>query len=65
MRPIEDLAIKPLAKKRARGESYGIEDWIQLLKPLMGGELRERYESMCAGKTILLPVEVLVQRHIF
>jgi hypothetical protein len=55
MRPIEDLAIKLLAKRRARGESYGVEDWIGLLEPLMGGELKERYESMCSGKTTLLP----------
>jgi hypothetical protein len=58
MRPVEDLAIKPFSKKRANGESHGIEDWIELLQPLLGDEARERYEEMLSGKTILIDVRL-------
>ena len=57
-RPIEDLAFKPLAKKRANGESHGIEEWVQLLTPLMSDDAKNLYEEMCEGKVIILPVEV-------
>jgi hypothetical protein len=36
MRPVEDLAIKPFSKRRANSEPYGIEEWIELLQPLLG-----------------------------
>ncbi|KAE8451031.1 hypothetical protein EG329_004703 [Mollisiaceae sp. DMI_Dod_QoI] len=55
-RPIEDLGIKPLSKMRASGKPYGIEQWIDLLDPLMGEELKQRYEDFVAGRTILLDV---------
>ena len=54
MRPVEDLAIRPLVMKRARGEAYGIEEWMEFLKPIMGDEIQERYKDMLAGKIILL-----------
>ncbi|RFU28464.1 hypothetical protein B7463_g7895, partial [Scytalidium lignicola] len=57
-RPIEDLAIKPLAVRKKDGKPYGIEEWIELLTPLMGNDARVRYEYMCGGNVILLPVEV-------
>lgn len=57
-RPIEDLAIKPLAVKKRDGKPHGIEEWIELLTPLMGEEVRERYEYMRSGKAIQLPAEV-------
>ncbi|RFU32834.1 hypothetical protein B7463_g3487, partial [Scytalidium lignicola] len=57
-RPIEDLAIKPLAVKKKDGKSHGINEWIKLLTSLMGNDVRERYEYMCSGNVILLPVEV-------
>jgi hypothetical protein len=61
-RPVEDLAFKQLAKKKANGERHGIEEWIQLLTPRMGDEARKRYEDMCDGKVILLSVEVFGAR---
>lgn len=57
-RPIEDLAIKPLAVRKRDGKSHGIGDWIDLLTPLMGPDARDRYEYMRSGKVITLPVEV-------
>jgi hypothetical protein len=57
-RPIEDLAIKPLSKKRANGEAHGIWEWLDLLQPLLGNGARDLYESMHKGTVILLPVEV-------
>jgi hypothetical protein len=58
MRPVEDLAIKPFAKKRANGKAHGIEEWIELLKPLLGEETRQRYEDMLSGKVILIDVRL-------
>jgi hypothetical protein len=58
IRPIEDLAIKPLSKKRANGEAHGIEEWIKLLQPLLGDEAGERYEEMLSGKVILIDVRL-------
>ncbi|KIM97843.1 hypothetical protein OIDMADRAFT_20265 [Oidiodendron maius Zn] len=57
-RPLEDLAIKALAKKRANGEPHGIWEWLDLLRPLMGNEARELFESMRRGTVILLPREL-------
>jgi hypothetical protein len=57
-RPIEDLAIKPLAVRKKDGKPHGIDEWIELLTPLMGDDARERYEYMCNGKVISLPVEM-------
>ncbi|KAL5326945.1 hypothetical protein ACEPPN_004634 [Leptodophora sp. 'Broadleaf-Isolate-01'] len=57
-RPIEDLAIKRLAIRKKQGESHGINDWLDLLTPLMGSDARRRYEDMSRGEVILLPVEV-------
>ncbi|KAF8865277.1 hypothetical protein BDZ45DRAFT_441517 [Acephala macrosclerotiorum] len=57
-RPIEDLGMKPLAKLRAAGEPYGIEQWKALLEPLMGTEFTQRYEDFIAGRTILLIPEL-------
>ncbi|CZT52498.1 uncharacterized protein RSE6_13841 [Rhynchosporium secalis] len=57
-RPIEDLAIKRLAIKKKQGEPHGINQWLDLLTPLMGGDARRRYEDMYRGEVILLPVEV-------
>lgn len=57
-RPIEDLAIKRLAVNKRDGKPYGINEWIDFLTPLMGEDARERYEYMCSGNPILLPVEV-------
>ena len=58
MRPVEDLAIKPFSKRRANGEPHGIDEWIELLQPLLGEETRERYEDMLAGKVILIDVRL-------
>jgi hypothetical protein len=58
LRPNEDLAIKPLAKLRAMGKPHGIDQWIELLQPLMGDEAMQRCQEMLSGSTILLPVEV-------
>ncbi|KAN0093957.1 hypothetical protein V8E51_017141 [Hyaloscypha variabilis] len=58
MRPVEDLAIKPFSKRRANGEAHGIEEWIQLVEPLLGDETRERYEDMLSGKVILIDVRL-------
>jgi hypothetical protein len=57
-RPIEDLAIKPFSKRRAYGEAHGIEEWIELLEPLLGKETRERYEEMLSGKVITMDVRL-------
>jgi hypothetical protein len=57
-RPLEDLAIKVLAKKRARGEPHGIFEWLDLLRPLMGSEARDLFENMRRGTVILFPVEL-------
>lgn len=57
-RPIEDLGIKPLAKMRAAGKPHGIEQWKELLEPLMGVEFRQRYEDFVAGRTIILIPEL-------
>jgi hypothetical protein len=57
-RPVEDLSIKVLAKKRARGEEHGIWEWMDLLHPLMGEEVVGRYKSMLGGSVILLPAEI-------
>ena len=57
-RPIEDLAIKQLAARKKEGKPHGINEWIALLTPLMGGDARQRYEYMCSGEAITLPVEV-------
>ncbi|TVY73131.1 hypothetical protein LSUE1_G007422 [Lachnellula suecica] len=56
-RPLEDLAIKPLARKKRSGEPYGIEDFLELLRPLMGEKGREMYEEMCSESIMLLPVD--------
>jgi hypothetical protein len=56
-RPIEDLGIKPLAKKKAIGDRDGIEDFIGLLQPLMGDKITELYEDMCKDSVMLLPVK--------
>ncbi|KAF4626971.1 hypothetical protein G7Y89_g11181 [Cudoniella acicularis] len=58
IRPIEDLAIKPLVKKKANGEPHGLSEFVALLQPLMGEEIDERYEHMLKGSTILLPPEM-------
>ena len=57
-RPIEDLAIKPLAVQKRNGQSYDIEDWISHLEPLMGSAARDRHQHMCSGKAIIIPPEV-------
>jgi hypothetical protein len=57
-RPLEDLAIKVLAKKKARGEPHGIFEWLDLLRPLMGSEARDLFENMRRGTVILFPVEL-------
>lgn len=57
-RPLEDIAIKVLAKKRAAGEPHGIWEWLDLLRPLMGHEARDLFESMRRGNVILLPREL-------
>lgn len=53
-RPLEDLGIKPLEKLKAAGQPHGLEQWMELLTPLMGDELKQRYEDFAAGRTILL-----------
>jgi hypothetical protein len=58
MRPVEDLAIKPFSKKRADGEAHGIQEWIDLLQPVLDDEARERYEDMLSGKIILIDVRL-------
>jgi len=58
MRPVEDLAIKPFSKRRADGKAHGIEEWIELLEPLLGEETRQRYEDMLSGKVILMDVRL-------
>lgn len=58
LRPVEDLAIKPLAKLIAEGKSYSIEDFCALMEPLMGNEARERYEEMLKGTVIQFPVSL-------
>jgi hypothetical protein len=58
IRPIEDPAIKPMSKRRANGEPHGINEWIELLQPLLGDEARERYEEMLSGKLILIDVRL-------
>jgi len=57
-RPIEDLAIIPMSKKRTKGEPYGIEVWLELLRPLMGDEAKQRYDDMLAGHVILFPTDL-------
>jgi predicted metalloprotease with PDZ domain len=57
-RPIEDLAIKVLAQKRAKDEPYGIDQWIDLLWPLMGDDVLLKYEAMHQGTITLLPTEL-------
>jgi hypothetical protein len=54
-RPLEDMAIKPLALARRKGEPHGIEQFLELLEPLMGKAVRELYEQMKSGSTISLP----------
>ena len=56
-RPVEDLAMKPLAKKKANGDPHGIEEFLVLLQPLMGDKARDIYEEMTKGSVILLPPE--------
>lgn len=58
MRPVEDLAIKPFLKKGANVKAHGIEEWIELLEPLLGEETRQRYEDMLSGKVILMDVRL-------
>jgi hypothetical protein len=55
-RPIEDLATKPLSKLKASGQPHGVKQWMELLNPLMGDELTQRYDDFLAGQTILLLV---------
>jgi hypothetical protein len=57
-RPLEDIAIKVLAKKRANGEPHGVWEWLDLLRPLMGNEARHLFESMRRGTVILFPREL-------
>ena len=57
-RPIEDLAIKPFSERRANGEAHGIEEWIELLEPLLGEEARERYKEMLSGNVITMDVRL-------
>ena len=54
-RPVEDLAIKPLAANKRDGQPHGIEQWIELMKPLMGDEFQDLYEHMRSGRKIILP----------
>ena len=54
-RPMEDMAIKPLALKKRKGEAHGVEQWVQLLEPLTGDEVRDLLEHMKSGKKIILP----------
>jgi predicted metalloprotease with PDZ domain len=51
---MEDMAIKPLAFKKRKGEAHGVKQWVQLLEPLMGDETRKLYEHMECGEKILL-----------
>jgi hypothetical protein len=57
-RPVEEIAIKPFAKSVAEGKSYGIETFIDLMKPLMGDEVEKMYEEMLLGKLIRFPVSL-------
>lgn len=57
-RPIEDLAIKPLAVRKKAGEPHGLDEWVKLLTPLMANDARDRYEYMSRGNVISLPGEV-------
>ena len=54
IRPIEDLAINPLVKERAKGNSHGIKEFLKVLRPLMGEEANQRYDEFRDGTTILL-----------
>ena len=54
-RPVEDIAMKPLAIKKLKGEPHGIDQWIELLEPLMGDKVRELYVHMKSGSKIMLP----------
>lgn len=54
-RPMEDMAVKPLALKRRNMEPCGFEQWIELLEPLIGQEAPELYEHMKSGSKIVLP----------
>jgi predicted metalloprotease with PDZ domain len=54
-RPMEDMAIKPLSLKKRKREPYGIEQWLELLEPLMGDEVGELYKHMRSGSKIVLP----------
>ena len=58
IRPIEDIAMIPLANKKTRGETYGVQEWMNLLIPIMGEEMQQRYDDFCNGTTILLPVSL-------
>ena len=54
-RPMEDMAIKPLALRKRKGKLHGIEQWIELLEPLIGNEVRGLYEHMISGGKIMFP----------
>jgi predicted metalloprotease with PDZ domain len=49
------MAIKPLALRKRNREPHGIEQWLELLEPLMGNEIYELYEDMKSGSKIILP----------
>ncbi|KAH7403315.1 hypothetical protein BKA64DRAFT_446872 [Cadophora sp. MPI-SDFR-AT-0126] len=55
IRPVEDIAMIPLANNKSRGDAHGIKEWIKFLIPIMGGEIQQRYDDFCNGTIILLP----------
>lgn len=57
-RPIEALGMKPLSNLRAAGKPHGITQWMELLTPLMGDALKQRYGDFLAGRTLSLTLEL-------
>ncbi|PVH87156.1 hypothetical protein DL98DRAFT_649445 [Cadophora sp. DSE1049] len=55
IRPVEDIAMIPLANNKVRGDAHGIQEWMHFLTPIMGYEIQQRYDDFCNGTTILLP----------
>ncbi|KAH7319362.1 hypothetical protein BKA65DRAFT_569724 [Rhexocercosporidium sp. MPI-PUGE-AT-0058] len=53
-RPIEDIAMIPLANNKAGGKAHSVDRWMDFLAPLMGVEIRQRYEDCYNGTTTLL-----------
>lgn len=53
--PLEDIVLFPLANEQATGKAHGIKQFVELLTPIMGNEMQQRFEDFCNGTTILLP----------